>query len=74
MLVGIVSSERLTDKSSIRTMSDLAWVVLMLVGVVVGGDSEALHVGISAYRWAVAGSISRTIEIRQFRTESCFHL
>ena len=26
MLVGIVSSKRLTDQSSIRTMSGLAWV------------------------------------------------
>ena len=80
MVVGVVaggdsvSSKRLTDKSSIRTMSGLAWVVLMLIGVVAGGDSEALHVEISVYRWAVAGSISRTIERRQFRTESCLHL
>ena len=52
-----MSSKRLTDKSSIKTMSGLARVVLMLVGIVAGGDSEALHVGISAYRWAVADSV-----------------
>ena len=57
-----MSSKRLTD------MSGLAWVVLMLVGIVAGGDSEALHVGISACRWEVAGSVSRTFERRQFRT------
>ena len=39
-----MSSKSLTDKSSIRTMSGLARVVLMLVGIVAGGDSEALHV------------------------------
>ena len=69
-----MSSKRLTDKSSIRTMSGLAWVLLMLVGIVVGGDSEALHVGISAYRWTIADSVSRTFERRQFRTESCLHV
>jgi len=31
-----MSSKRLTDKSSIRTMSGLAWVLLMLVGIVEG--------------------------------------
>lgn len=56
MLVGTVSSKRLTDKSSIRTMSGLARVVLVLVGTVAGGDSEALHEGISANKWAVAGN------------------
>ena len=66
-----MSSKRLTDKSSIRTMSGLAQMVL---GIVAGGDSEALHVGISAYRWAVADSVSRTLERRQFRTESCLHV
>jgi len=67
VLVGI---ERLTDKSSIRTMSGLAWVVLMLVGIVAGGDSEGLHVGISAYRWVVANSVSWMLE----RTvQSCPH-
>jgi len=60
----------LTDKSSIRTMSGLAWVVLMLVGIVAEGDSEALHVGISACRWAVVHSVYRMLERRQFRTES----
>ena len=69
-----MSSERLTDKSSIRTMSGHAWVVLTLVGIVAGGDSEDLHVGISAYRQAVASSVSRTLERRQFRTESCIHV
>ena len=57
-----MSSERLTDKSSIKTMSGHAWLVLTLVGIVAGGDSEALHVGISAYRQAVAGSVSRTVQ------------
>ena len=69
-----MSSKRLTDKSSIRTMSGLARMVLMLVGIVAGGDSEALHEGISACRLEVAGSVSRTFERRQFRTESCLHV
>ena len=68
-----MSSKRLTDKSFIRTMSVLAWVVLMLVGIVAGGDSETLQ-GISAYMWPVAGSVSRTLERRQFRTESCLYV
>ena len=46
----------------------------MLVGIVAGGDSETLHVGISAYRYAVADNVSRTLERRQFRTESCLHV
>ena len=46
MLVGIVSSKRLMDKSSIRTMSGLAWVVLMLVGIVAEEDSEAYYLSI----------------------------
>ena len=43
----------------------------MLVGIVAGGESEALHVGISAYSWTVSDSSSRTLE---FRTESCLHV
>ena len=35
--------------SSMRTMSGLASEVLMLVGIVAGGESDALHVEISAY-------------------------
>lgn len=37
---------RLTDTSSIRTMSCLAEEVLMLVGTVTRGGADALHVGI----------------------------
>ena len=71
MSVGIVSSRMLTDMSSMRTMSGLASEVLMLVGIVAGGESDALHLGISAYRWTDAGSSFRTLESRQLRTESC---
>ena len=54
-------------------MSGLAWVVLTLVGIVAGGDSETLQ-GISTYRWPVAGSVSQTLERRRFRTELCLHV
>ena len=64
----------LTDMSSMRTMSGLASEVLMLVGIVAGGESDALHVGISAYRWTDAGSSFLTVERRQLRTESCLHV
>ena len=69
----MVSSIILTDMSSIRTMSGLAKEVLMLVGSVAGGESDALHVGISAYRWTEVGSSFRTLERRQLRTESCLN-
>ena len=46
-LVGTVSSRRLTDESSIRMMLGLARVVLMLVRIVAGGESEVLHVRMS---------------------------
>ena len=46
----------------------------MLVGIFAGGDSEALHEGISACKWEIADSVSRTFERRQFRTESCLHV
>ena len=62
VLVGTVSSRRLTDEPSIRTTSGLARVVLMLVGIVAGGESEALNVAISAYSWTVLDSSSRTLE------------
>ena len=67
MLVEIVSSRMLTDMSSMRTMSGLASEVLMLVGIVAGGESDALHLGISAYRWTDAGSSFLTLERRPFK-------
>ena len=39
-----MSSRMLTDMSSMRTMSGLASEVLMLVGIVAGGKSDALYV------------------------------
>ena len=50
VLVVIVSSRMLTDMYSMRTMSGLATKVLMLIGIVAGGESNALHVWISAYQ------------------------
>ena len=66
MVVGIVSSRMFADMSSVRTMSGLAMCseVLMLVGIVSGGESDALHVGISPYRWIDAGSSFLTLERR----------
>ena len=52
LLVGIVSSRML----SMTDMSCLASKVLPAVGIVAGGESDALRVGISAYRWTDAGS------------------
>ena len=74
LLVGIVSSRMLTDISSMRTMSGLASEVLMLVGIVPGGESHALHVRISAYRWTDAGRSILTLERKQLTTESCLHV
>lgn len=60
----LVGSRMLTDVSSMRTMSGLARVVLMLVGIVAGGESDALHIGLSAYRQTDAGSSFQTLERR----------
>ena len=60
----LVGSRMLTDVSSMRTMSGLARVVLMLVGIVAGGESDALHIGLSAYRRTDAGSSFQTLERR----------
>ena len=51
MLVGIVISRMLTDMSSVMTMLGLASEVLMLVGIVAGGESDVLHIGISEEMW-----------------------
>ena len=48
LLLGTVSSRMYTILSSINTKSGLDVVVLILVGSVDGGESEALHEGISA--------------------------
>ena len=48
-------------------MSSLARVVLVLVGIVAGGDSEALHVRISANRWAVAGN---SLDAREMKVQN----
>ena len=47
VLVGTVSSRRRTAELSISTTSGLAQLVLIFIGSVVGGVSEALHKQIS---------------------------
>ena len=64
----------LTDVSSMRTMLGLASKVLMLVGIVVGGESDALHVRIFAYTWTDVSSSFLTLERRHLKTESCLHV
>ena len=64
MFVGTVSSRRVMRLFWMTTTSGLAVVVVIEVGMVVGGFSEALRPGRSAYRvvpyrrWCLRGAVS----------------
>ena len=59
---------------SINTKSGLDVVVLIFAGSVDGGESEALHEGISANRLENGGVNFQMEKACTFRTESCLHV
>ena len=69
LLLGTVSSRMF----SINTKSGLDVVVLIFAGSVDGGESEALHEGISANSLQDRGVNLQMEEASTFRTESCLH-